>query len=217
MFKNVFEEKLGSQKMKYQILKKYERKGEKMSKIIKYALPICLIICGSLIFSNYTKLNKNTTPSSETIIINKINDLGITKLDADIKTTTYNNSNLKNIINGELSLPSDITKADYYGIYTKKINTNDYNILNCLVNDYYNEENTKNIKIAFSNKNKPIRDYHFEEKDSKISKINNKELKIYKYNETYYVEFTYNNYNFDIETNNITEKELTNLLQSIIK
>lgn len=43
------------------------------------------------------------------------------------------------------------------------------------------------------------------------------ELKIFKYNELYFTEFKYKDINFDIETTNITEQELTDLLLSIIK
>ena len=50
-----------------------------------------------------------------------------------------------------------------------------------------------------------------------MSNINNLELKIFKYNELYFTKFNYKGINFDIETSNITEQELTDLLVSIIK
>ena len=51
------------------------------------------------------------------------------------------------------------------------------------------------------------------------SKINNTIVKILKEenNNNYYVLFTYNDYNFDIETTNITKQELLTLLLSILK
>ena len=71
--------------------------------------------------------------------------------------------------------------------------------------------------IAFSDKYEPLRDYFFDDKGSKISKINDIELKIYKYENSYMTSFTYNNINFDIETNDISEQEFINLILSIIK
>ena len=83
--------------------------------------------------------------------------------------------------------------------------------------DYSNTDKGREIIVSFSKENKPIRDYYFSEEGSKISKIDNFELKIFKFNELYFTEFNYKGINFDIETTNITEQELTDLLLSIIK
>lgn len=217
--KDMFAEEFDSQKMKQQILQKYENKGEnKMFQVLKYALPICLIvISGILLFNNKSQLKQDDKTNSINIVVNKIPKASTTKFDADIKEVSFDNSNLPNILNDDLIIPSDLNKSTYHGIYTKGDQDDDYNVLNCYVYNYYNEIDNKNIRIAFSNENKPIRDYHFSENGSTKSRINEHDLIIYQYAETYFVEFSYKDYNFDIETNNITLEELTLLLTSIIK
>ena len=74
----------------------------------------------------------------------------------------------------------------------------------------------RNITIAFSEIDKPLRDYYIDNQELK-SKIGDVELEISQYKNMYIVTFSYNNLNFDIETNGITEDELVELLVSIIK
>lgn len=93
---------------------------------------------------------------------------------------------------------------------------NDYKNLNSYILNYYNDNETRNIKVAFSDKNRPIRDYYFSNENAVTSIIKDKKLKIYSYEETFFVEFHYNNYYFDIETNNILQDELIDLISSII-
>ena len=71
--------------------------------------------------------------------------------------------------------------------------------------------------IAFSNEYEPLRDYFFGDEGSKVSKINDFELTIYRYENSYMTTFKYNDINFDIETTDITEQEFIDLLVSIIK
>lgn len=115
---------------------------------------------------------------------------GALKIDVDVKTT-------------------NIVKPDR--------ESNEYNILQSYVFNYSNKKNDRYIRVSFSKENKPIRDYYFFEEGSKMSKINNIELKIFKYNRLHFTEFNYKGINFDIETMNITEQELTDLLLSILK
>lgn len=100
-------------------------------------------------------------------------------------------------------------------IYTKNEKQNDYTNLNSYILNYYND--TRNIKVAFSDKNRPIRDYYFSKENAAISIIKDKKLKIYFYKDIFFVEFHYNNYYFDIETNNILQDELIVFISSIIK
>ena len=118
-----------------------------------------------------------------------------------------------------IKLPDDLDldKNNSYIVYTRDNNSDEYNILNNYVLVYSNSNEDRNIAVSYSQEHKPIRDYLFDENGSKISVINGIELKIYKYESTYFTEFKYNNYNFDIETTNITEQELSTLLASILK
>lgn len=91
----------------------------------------------------------------------------------------------------------------------------DYKNLNSYILNYYND--TRNIKVAFSDKNRPIRDYYFSNENAAISIIKDKKLKIYSYEDIFFVEFYYNNYYLNIETNNISQGEPIVLISSIIK
>ena len=86
------------------------------------------------------------------------------------------------------------------------------------IHDYvfeYRTENGGEILIAICKDEKPLRDYYFEFKGEK-SQIGNTELEISQYNNKYMATFEFNNVNYDIETTDITENELLELLQSIL-
>lgn len=220
IMKKVFEKEFNINVMRSQILKKNERKI-KMFKILKYALPVCtILIIGSIfIFNNSNnsllKLNNSNKEEYKNIVVNKIDNLGAATLDADIKTIPNEKINISELNN--LSIPNDLNISDKYSIYSRKDKTSDYNILNCYVYEYYKEDSLRSIRIAFSDKNKPIRDYYFSEEGVKKSLINEIELAVYQYEELYFTEFVYKGYNFDIETSNISLEELTNLLETIVK
>lgn len=221
MFKKVFDEEFNSQKMQMQIIKKYEnKKGNNMLKILKYALPLCLILICAVVVLNNSKILK---PNKENLKDNTINiniiksKDGITKFDADIKEMNLDENQKNSIFNIDTVIPSDLTKSSYYAIYTRNAQSDDYTNLNCYVFYYSNDAGNKNIRVAFSNNGTPIRDYYFDESSAKNSNINNHDLLIYQYQKTYFAKFNYNNSNFDIETNNISLDELTLLLKGIIK
>ncbi len=217
-----------------EIIKKIE-KEEKMkikNNLWKWSLvPICLIIViGGLLFIKFKNNNHNLTNSNTPYIdkqnnvklnINNIDKLGATRLDADIKEISTNDINIvwPEILKDGITIPEDLDKYKASAIYTRKDMTSEYDILNCYVYDYYKENDNayKNIRLAFSDTNKPIRDYRFSDEGSKETIINDVKLKIYKYEDIYFTEFKYQEYNFDIEAQNISEQELSNLLISIIK
>ena len=72
-----------------------------------------------------------------------------------------------------------------------------------------------NIIIAFSEIEKPLRDYYIDVGD-KVSKIGDIEFIISQYKDMYIVTFNFKDIYFDIETTGITENELLELLQSIL-
>lgn len=214
-----------------EIIKKIEKedKVKKEKNLLKWSfVPICLvaIISGVLLINDYNKQLKSDIykPNIETkdninLYINDISKMtqGMLRLDADIKTTSIDSFPYFKEIT-DIKIPSDFSEQESYEIYIKPDrDSKDYNILQSYEINYSNEKNDRNIKISFSKENKPIRDYHFSEEGSRMSNINNLELKIFKYNELYFTEFNYKGINFDIETSNITEQELTDLLVSIIK
>ena len=208
--------------MKKQILEKYERNNKKINNYFKLVLiPISLvIIVGGLILLNYQQVNNNLFENNSYIDqenninlqFNKVNNLDKNSLDVDVKIN-YINMPWPDILKGGINLPDDLKQMRGYAIFTKDLKTEEYTYLNCYVND----DKNRNIRMAFSKNDKPLRDYYFKEENAQKSNINDYELIIYQYKEIFFVEFTYQGYNFDIETENITKEELIALLCSIIK
>ena len=142
-------------------------------------------------------------------------DVESMKLDGQIKQITELNDKFRFIDN--VKIPSSYKLTDKYMIYTRKDTTaKNYDILHDYVFTYRKNE-TDTIIISFSEIGKPLRDYYLSE-DAEISKIEDTECKIYQYTDNIYMAtFKINDIYFDIETNGITEGELVELLQSIIK
>ncbi len=192
-------------------------------------IPICLVVVLSgILLLNYQNDNKTILKNEPyideknnvTLNINEItnNKAETYKIDADVKVVTNNGVNFPlPYKNGMVDIPQDLDKT-YKHIYYFRENkeSKEYDILG----NYeiiYDNGNDKSIKVSYSKDNKPARDYYFSEEGSKTTIISGIELKIYKFENTYFTEFKFNDYNFDIETNNISEEELSNLLVSIIK
>ncbi len=227
--KRVIEEEYDLEKCYEEIIMKiYESKQEKINKVWKWSLvPICLaaLIGGGLFLK--LQLNKNglknkpfvDSINNVTLNINEIdNKSGSSnfKLDADVKVVEQNDINFLKPF-GLIDLPSDLIKTYNYIFYFRE---NKESINYDILGNYeivYTDDFEREVSIKYSEDNKPIRDYYFSEEGSKITKIKEIELKIYKYENIYFTEFVYNGYNFDIETHNITEQELSNLLFSILK
>ena len=151
--------------------------------------------------------------------INKMEKMRAMKLDAEEKLVNNVSIPYFEILNG-IKVPNDFDNTIYKAIYVKSKPTKNnekkskYDKLNNYKFIYYNTRNERCIVISFSNENKPLRDYYFG-KDGTPSKINDFKLVIYQYENSYMTEFNYKGYNFDIETSDITESELSECLQSI--
>lgn len=177
-----------------------------------------IAIVGITIFINNQQANYIYSDVTSNIIINKINEFDLTKLDADIKFEEINSVNLPwNDMFNNINTPKDLDKFYGYGFYTKNDSNNEYNILDSYVYEYFNLDNNRKIKITFSNTNKSIRDYFFDIDDVKESNINDNKLIVYQSEDIYFTEFKYNEYYFDIENHEITTDELIFILKSIIK
>lgn len=227
--KKMFEKEFDIEIMKQKILDEERKSNMKFKNLLKWSfVPICLvaIISGILILNNDKELKPNIyKPNIETTdnVNIYINDISGTtqealRMDADVKI--INNLSIPYFEEiGNIVVPNDFdNNHDAYAIYVKSDRDSDeYNILQSYVFNYSNTKNDRHITVSFSKENKPIRDYYFSEEGSRMSTINNTELNIFKYNELYYTEFNYKGINFDIETTNISEQELTDLLLSIIK
>lgn len=226
--KNIFNEKLNKEKMHENIMKKIEGKKEnRMKNVFKIAVPtlVALIICG-ITFLNETKTNTqlkgdvSSKIEENNISINQIDDAGAPKIDGalerlDVQENYFNIPDFE--VLSDLSLPKDMNKVGGEKLFGRKDkNSKVYDKLVQYQFHYFNEDNTRNITVAFSDTNKPVRDYRLPD-SGKISTIHGVTLKLYQYKDIYMTEFQYKGYNFDIETSGITEKEFIKFLESLIK
>lgn len=180
-----------------------------------------------LILALVIGLNRNTFNNEITEIdgikaeikINKLNDMAMSSLDADIKTVEVEEIPEKFDILKTIKTPEGFNSESIYAVYVREnIQTEEYNILNNYVIDYRtNESAEKSITISFSDTYEPLRDYFIDKENSKVSNINDIELVIYNYEKMYITKFEYNGIKFDIETSGISEEEFIDLLLSIIK
>lgn len=87
------------------------------------------------------------------------------------------------------------------------------------LHDYVFEAQTDNggrATIALCSFEEPLRDCFVDCNNPKQSVINDTSLVVYRYSDCYMVQFSYNNVNYDIETQNITLDELQSLLLGIL-
>ncbi len=207
------------------IRKEFGMKTNKNKKVIYVLSSICAVfILGIGIFVG---VNKNLLPGNTVDIgktdandgvelnINKIKDMSMTSLDADVKTIELENLPEEFTFIENLQIPEEYNFENGYTVYTREnTDTAEYNILHDYVLNY-RKDDLNDIKIAFSEIEAPIRDYFIGDGD-KISKIGNVELKVSQWENMYIVTFEYNDIFFDIETTGITESQLVDLLKSII-
>ena len=232
--KNAIEQDINPTNNYNKIIKKIEkeRKMKRENNLLKWSLvPICLaVFISGIIFLNYKNDNNNILENNPyidkenniTLNINDLSNADMTSLDADIKTVSGLNIPYPFKVNANQNekwfiIPSDLTQTKNYIVYTK--NDKDSNEYNTVANYIMliTDGKKRNIEVKYSKDQKPIRDYYFNEEDSKITTINGIDLKIYKYGKSFYTIFSYNGYNFDIETSNITEQEFSDYLVSILR
>lgn len=225
ILKKLYSEKMSKEANYNKVLSRV--KGKDKMKYLKWSVaPVCLIaiVCGVMVFGgNKTDVLQGTDKpymNKENIAlnINNINgEVGQTKINGEIENLKEEDINLAHYDLLDLSVPEDMEDKDIYGVYpnggnnTESKSVYNYNLV------YSDANNNRSINISFSKENKPLRDYHFNDDGNKVSKINDKELKIYKYEDLYMTEFSYKGVNYDIETSNISQEEFVTLLQSIIK
>lgn len=195
------------------------------NKYIKYSLSfVCLIF---VLFTMFIINKNNTLTMHKEAIIEEIepktNINTYSTSDYDVNTT--NNSNHNNVcipyfeVLNNLSIPSDFD-IKYEGRARVKIldkNDKDYGKINNYEFVFKNSKNSRNIVISISDKNEPINNIKINLNKSSKSIINNVELIIYKDKNIFVCKFKYKEYNFLIETTDITQDEFNNLLESLIK
>ena len=210
------------------IRKEFDMKTSKNRKIIYAISSVCaMFILGVGIFMGTDKLNNNNlfsnslyTEKTEGNInielnINKIKDMAVASLDADIKTIEISNMPEKFKFIEKVKVPDGYKLESSYNVFTREnINVEEYNILHDYVFEY-RKDSMNNIIIAFSEIEKPLRDYEIAE-GKNISKIGDVEIIISEWKQMYIATFEYKDIYFDIETTGITQEQLADLLKSII-
>ena len=207
------------------IRKEFDMKTNKNKKVIYVLSSICAVfILGIGIFvgtsqhllpSNTIDIGQTDTNDGIELNINKIKDMTMTTLDADVKTIE-----IENLPEEFKFIESVAVPAEYQleSSYTVNVRSNKDIAEYDVIHDYvfnYRKDSSNDIKIAFSEIEEPIRDYFIDEGD-KVSKIGEAELVISQWKEMYIVTFEYKDIYFDIETTGVTENELVSLLQTII-
>ena len=197
-------------------------------KIIYGLSSACAVfILGVGILAVQKKSNNNVTKAENEIMvssrnmnvmleINPMQGTSMAKLDADVQTVEINSLPEKFEFINNIALPSEYKLDNSYELFTREnFNTTEYSLLHDYVFNY-SKDCENSIKVAFSEVEEPIRDYFLDD-SKKVSKIGDVNVIISKYEKMYVATFKYKEINFDIETNGITEEELVNLLESIIK
>lgn len=210
------------------IRKEFDMRTNKNQRIVYAISSICAVfILGVGIFVGTSKLNNNLFQNKNLEIgkeenlniklnIDKLKDMTISKIDADIKTIEIKELPEKFQFMNNVKIPKEYKMESSYNIFTREgqKNNGEYNVLHDYV-FYYRKDSMNSITIAFSEIEKPLRDCYIEGTKN-ISKIGDVELIISQWKEMYIVTFKHKDIYFDIETTGITENQLIDLLVSII-
>ena len=198
----------------------------KLSYVLASSLVAIALLVGIVAYNVPKSNNENVMPPTVQGIlelnINKAEYQSMMTLDADIKeANTELNSEFEkdfSFVKKDINAPKDLRD---YGVNKvvmtrKDFSDKDYSIAHDYIWDYSNEAENRTIRIAFSKIGKPLRDYYLSSEE-KISKIENTDVIITQNEKLYLAEFKLNDVYFDIETAGITQKELVDLLVSLIK
>lgn len=199
-----------------------EEQKKLKKKMIIVIIAFLVILIGFTIFA-VLKYNKDydfkpvINENGNVVYINKMIKNSIVNLNLDIKRVNKTKMPTYEFLNSVV-VPDDFDKKDdIKGVYIKNEDSDGFNTLNNYELHFYNTSNNRKITLLFSNSNIPIRDYEFDSVTDKESTINDIKFKIYQSENKYQTSFTFNDFNFDIESNDVTQAEFINFIKSIIK
>lgn len=211
------------------ILSKMERRDNmkvKLSYVLASSFIAIALLVGIVAYNVPRNNNETIIPSTEQGIlklnINKAKEQSMMKLDADIKEVQVDLikefDKTFQFVKKDINAPKDLKNYGVNRVIMTRKDPSDkyYTVTHDYIWDYSNEAQDRTIRIAFSKVGKPIRDYYLSSEE-KISKIGNTDVIITQYEKLYLAEFKLNDVYFDIETAGITQKELVDLLVSLIK
>ena len=221
------------------IINKKISKYYKFNNMLKYAfVPSFIVVftCVFLINNNKDKyLEENRNDISDTNIntsqntfngeIYKENDEFDSLPDGDSDSKELKYVEIKGIGNydfyKDLNISDEYNSFVMYEVYIKEKKEDiEFTKLNNYIISYKvkkEDKEFKEIEISFSKENEIVSNYNFNNVDPDSIKVNNVDVNIYMIDSTYITIFKNDNINFNIRTFNVKEKELINLLKSIIK
>lgn len=224
IIKEMFDREFNIEIMKREILLKERRENMNIKKVFKYSIvSICLIgvISVSMLLNKNDLFNKNSYNKNDyNIYINKINEVN-NSLDIDGKAEDITLKEVYDFYSKieNITIPSGLKNVRNIKMYSRENLNDDYKILDGYSIMYADEkENRKSIEIFMSETLKEKRRcMSIVDNSYKTSYINETNLTIMSFGDYFIVNFKYENINFDIETRNVSQNELIDLLESIIK
>lgn len=225
VLKDIIDEKINKNDIYNYVVNK---KRKNIYATLKYA-SLVLICIGIILFGYRSKAFKNDNNSNvDEIHINEISK--ITSNDTDVHLIKLESNYIEYVLFSKTfpfykrSTEAFDKKNNKLKNYTWDISclgTFDEETKSTIVYNYLytykkNDGNGK-IIVAFNNTRKPVRDYYFESSTSNYSKIKNKDILIYQYENTYYTEFKDNGIYYDIESHNVSLEDFKYILEIVIE
>lgn len=141
---------------------------------------------------------------SDGLNVNEIDEVYSSEVDSDVRITNVVDSTV------DVNIPWEF---DDFGIPKVYFTSTSELFIHDLRYEYKNGE--QEFTVAFSSIEEPIRDYYFLS-DGEESFIHGVCMSIYQHENIYYAEFKINNHYYDVETTNMNEEELLEILEVII-
>lgn len=227
VLKDIFDEKINKEDIYRYVTNK---KRNNYYGVFKYA--VLIIICiGIVLFKFKNNVFKENNTYDDNIYINEVktfgnNDIDVTIMNINESTNIYFSDDLekaypflkrsKNLYENDNEILKKY-ETDIYFAITENDDENPFSKIHNLIYAYKNKDGKGKITVAFAKDKKPLRDYFFETKNNKTSNIKNKEITIYKYENTYFTEFEDNGIYYDIESTNASFKDFKYILDIVIE
>ena len=227
VLKDIFDEKINKEDIYRYVTNK---KRNNYYGVLNYA--VLIIICiGIVLFKFKNNVFKENNTYDDNIYINEVktfgnNDIDVTIMNINESTNIYFSDDLekaypflkrsKNLYENDDEILKKY-ETDIYFAITENDDENPFSKIHNLIYAYKNNHGKGKITVAFAKDKKPLRDYFFETKNNKTSNIKNKEITIYKYENTYFTEFEDNGIYYDIESTNASFKDFKYILDIVIE
>ena len=198
--KNVFEEHINKEEIKEIVL------NERKSFVFKPVYAMCLLLIGLLILP--TNINKGNK-----VLINTVNGIGTQDMDIKVMLQPSYNSV---IMHENYPFLKELEKEydwNLYYVYVKD-KKNDYTQLHDEVFEFKNKD--KKIEIRISSIKDPLKDTIIETNKNKTSIIEGVSMKIYQYDELYFVSFKHNDQYYYVETAYLDSDEFVDVLTLLV-